>query len=128
MLRILTRCSTSFRFAPCLAPISQVFQPVLVLIRRFSFNLWSAQKIYKILMGQHTSMTDKIFDVSLFPAVCIWPLGSGSVSTKVSRTVPDFERNLLGSDSTRSTWEVALAHSSSGAGLLVARKFRLYFL
>src|SRR3954471_17567408 len=32
-LRILSRCPTCFRFAPCLTPISQVFQPVYVVMQ-----------------------------------------------------------------------------------------------
>src|SRR6185503_15842532 len=44
----------SFRFAPCLSPISQVFQRLLVLICSFSLNHDRVREIVKILMGQHT--------------------------------------------------------------------------
>jgi len=63
VLRILTRCSTSFRFAPCLAPISQVFQPSLVSMSPSDSLAIYAQNFYKIFMGQHTSgVIDKLVE------------------------------------------------------------------
>src|SRR4051812_11325826 len=89
VLRILTRCSTSFRFAPCLAPISQVFQPPMVLMPNFSFNHVWAQKSNKILMGQDTgcyarSRAPVIKAVTSSGEVCLMGLSATTVPRRIT--------------------------------------------
>ena len=59
LFQILTRCSTSFRFVPCLAPISQVFQQPMVCMHNLCVNRSLAQSIDKLLMGHNTSFLDE---------------------------------------------------------------------
>jgi len=54
MLRILARCPTWLRFAPCLTPISQVFQPFMVCCRWCSNKRPPLLEFARKLMGRDT--------------------------------------------------------------------------